>query len=180
MLKGGSLSFGFMSKTLRFVEYGSAVVRSGAFTGLAQTLTRGNIGIKDARTPHVTLHPPRIAQNCGVAHMLDDKGKVDEWDLDWFPVKKPVSILYAYSGDITILEKSAKPKGNRQIVGVPSDVECLLMTLVLNPRSSQVIHYPNIIANVHGFCPDFIVSCYFEKIGLVAPAVFVATEGHLK
>ena len=112
--------------------------------------------------------------------MVDDKGKVDEWDLDWFPVNKSLSMLYAYSGDINVLEKTAKPRGNHQIVRVPSDVRCVLMSLVVYPRSSQVIHYPNMIANVHGFCPAYIVSCYFEKIRLVTPAVFVATNRHMR
>lgn len=142
MLKDGSLSFGFMSKTLRFIEYGSAVVRSGAFTEHAQILTRGNMDIKDADTPHVTFHSPRIGQKSGIAHMVDDKGKVDEWELDWFPVKTPQPLLYAYTGDITMLEKTVEPKERRQIVMVPANLQCLRMELILYPSSPKLVHYP--------------------------------------
>lgn len=176
MEKDASLLFGFMSKTLRFIEYGSAVVRSGAFTEHAQTLTRGNMDIKDADTPHVTFHPPRIEQKSGIAHMVDGKGKVDEWELYWFPVKKPQSLLYAYTGDITMLEKTVQPKGRCQIVMVPSDLQCLRMELILYPRSTKLVHYPSAVANIHGVCPNYIVSCYFDKHNLVAPALYIATD----
>ena len=176
MLRDGSLSFGFMVKTLRFVEYGSAVVRSGAFVEHAQTLTRGNMDIKDTDKPHVTFHPPKISQKSGIVHMVDDKGKVDEWELDWFPVKTPQPLLYVYTGNITMLEKTAEPKGRRQIVMVPSNLQCLRMELILYPRSPQLVHYPKAVANIRGVCPNYIISCYFDKHSLVKPALYVASD----
>ena len=183
MEKDGSLLFGFSSKTLRFIEYGNSVVRSGIFTEHTQTLTRGNMDIKDAKTPHVTFHPPRIEQKSGIAHMVDDKGKVDEWELDWFPVKRPQSLLYAYTGNITVLDKTFQPKGRHLIATVPPNLQCLRMELILypnlDPQSPKVIHYPNAVANIHGVCPNYIVSCYFDKHSLVAPALYIATDSEV-
>ena len=180
MLKDGSLSFGFMSKTLRFTEYGSCVVRSGAFTDHTQTLTRGNMDIKNANTPHVTFHPPRIDKKSGIAHMVDDKGKVDEWELDWFPVKKPQSLLYAYTGNITALDKTFQPKGRYLIATLPPNSQCLRMELILypnpDPQFPKVVHYPSAVANIHGGCPNYIVSCYFYDNNLVKPALYVASD----
>ena len=108
------------------------------------------------------------------------KGKVDEWELDWFPVKTPRSLLYTYTGDITMLEKTAQPKGRCQIVMVPSNLQCLRMELILypnlDPQSPKVVHYPNAVANIHGICPNYIVSCYFDKHSLVEPALYIATD----
>ncbi len=176
MEKDGSLLFGFMSKTLRFIEYGSAIARSGAFIEHTQILTRGNMDIKDTNTPHVTFHPPRIEQKSGIAHMVDGKGRVDEWELDWFPVKTPQPLLYAYTGDITILDKTAQPKGRYQIITVPSNLRCLRMELILYPKSSRLIHYPSAVANIHGICPDYIISCYFVSHSLIEPALYIATD----
>jgi len=179
MEKDGSLLFGFSSKTLRFIEYGSSVVRSDIFTEHTQTLTRGNMDIKDAKTPHVTFHPPRIEQKSGIAHMVSDKGKVDEWELDWFPVKKAQLLLCAYTGDIAMLPKEIEPKGRHEVARLPSNVQCLRMELVLHPKSEKslkVLHSLGAVANIHGVCPKYVVSCHFYNNNLVEPALYMASD----
>ena len=184
MEKDASLLFGFTSKTLRCIEYGSCVVRSGAFTDHTQTLTRGNIDIKKANTPHVTFHPPKIDQKSGIAHMVDAKGKVDEWELDWFPVKKSQPLLFAYTGNVTTLDKTFQPKGRHLIACLPPNLQCLRMELILypnlDPQLPKVVHYPNALANIHGVCPNYIVSCYFYQNNLVDPALYIATDSYNK
>ena len=173
----GSLSFGSLSKTLKFAEYGTAVVRSGYFTDHTQTLTRGNVDIKDADRPHVTFHPPSINQASGIVHMRDSNGKViDEWELDWFPVKKAQLLLCAYTGDITMLPKEVKPKGRYKVARLSSSLQCLRMELILYPLSATLVHDPSAVANIHGGCPNYIVSCYFYNNNLVEPALYVASD----
>lgn len=182
MERDGSLLFGFSSKSVKLTEYGRSVVRSGYFTNHSQTLTRGNLDIKNTNKPHITFHPPKIVQKAGIAHMVDDKGKVDEWDLDWFPVRKPQALLFAYSGDIGRLDKVTQPKGNSQVVRVPNDVHCLRMELVLHPipKSPQLIGQTDTITNILGFCPNYIVCCGFYPMNIVDQAVYIATNEYLK
>ncbi|GAI29754.1 unnamed protein product, partial [marine sediment metagenome] len=107
-LQDSSFSLGFLSRVFKFTEYGSAIARSGYFTEHVKILTSGNVDIKDADSPHVTFHPPKIRQDRGVVHMVAKNGLVDEFELDWFPVKKDQTLLYAFTGDIAALDKAAK------------------------------------------------------------------------
>jgi len=178
LLTDGSFSFGFQSKTLRFTEWGSAVTRSGYFTEHAQILTGGSVNIKNVNAPHVTFHSPTIQQGKGIVHFVGSNGKVDEWEVDWFPVKTAQALLYAYTGDIAMLEKITKLKGRYEVAIIPSNVQCLRMELIIHPRSVTLkqIHDPSAIANIHGFCPNYIVSCYFYNNNLVEPALYIATD----
>ena len=180
-LKDGSLSFGFQSRTLRFTEWGTVVVRSGFFVEHTQTLTSGNVDIKEVASPHVTFHPPRVQQKSGVAHYVGSNGKVDEWELDWFPVRKPQALLYAYTGDIAMLERILRPTKRHEIVKVPPNVRCVRMELVIHPLASNArqIEDTNAITNILGFCPNYIVSCWFYENPLAEPCLCIATNSYL-
>ena len=183
LLTNGSLSFGFTSKTLKLVEYGTSVVRSGVFNEHAQILTRGTVNIKNADTPHITFHPPRIEQKSGVAHVIASNGKVDEWELDWFPVKKPQLLLAAYTGDITMLDTVIKPKEQYEIVNVPLNLRCLRMELILYPRqpTSKIrLDDPNAKAHIMAICPNYFVSCNFYENPVVELGFYVATDRYMK
>lgn len=181
MEKDASLLFGFSSKTMRLTEYGSCVARSGYFTDHSQILTKGNLEIKKSNKPHITFHPPRISQKFGIAHMVDESGKADEWDLDWFPVRKPQALLFAYTGDIARLDEISKLKGKHQTIRVSNSVNCLRMELVLHPipKSTVAIGGANTI-NILGFCPNYMVCCQFESVNIVDPAVYIATDVYTK
>ena len=178
LLIDGSFSSGFESRTLHFTEYGSAVVHSGSFVEHVQTLPSGNVTIQEVIAPHVTFHSPRIHQRSGIVHYVGSNGKVDEWELDWFPVKRPQLLLCMYSGDITNLEKITKLKGRHEIVALPSNTQCIQMDLIIHPRLSSLIeiHDQNAITNIHGYCPNYIISCQFYKNNLVAPCLYMATD----
>ncbi len=180
LLIDGSFSFGFQT-SLRFTEWGSAVTRSGYFTEHAQTLTRGSVNIKDVNAPHVTFHSPTIQQKTGIVHFVGSNGIVDEWELDWFPVNRPQLLLCAYSGDIINLEKTAKLKERHEVATIPSNVRCVRMELVIHPLSSNAgqIEDTNAITNILGFCPDYIVSCWFYENPLAEPCLYVATDSYL-
>jgi len=181
LLKDGSFSFGFQSKTLRFAEHGSAVLRSGIFTGHTPILNTGSLDIKDVVYPHITFHSPKIDQKCGIVHIVGSNGKGTEWELDWFPIKSAQTLLYAYTGDISNLEKATKLKERHEIASLPSNLQCLRMELTLYPRLVTLveIHDPSAVANIHGFCPNYIVSCRFYKHSLVEPAYYIATDSWL-
>ena len=178
LLLDGSFSLGFDSKTLRFTEWGSVVVRSGYFTEHTQTLASGNVNIKNILAPHVTFHSPAIQQKGGIVHFVGSNGKVDEWELDWFPVKKAQALLYAYTGDISMLEKVTKLAGRHEIAIIPPDVQCLRMELIIHPLSAtaEQVEDKNAITNILGFCPNYIVSCWFYKTPLVELHVFMAGD----
>jgi hypothetical protein len=185
LLQDGSFSLGFLSRVFKFTEYGSAIARSGYFADHTNILTSGNVDIKDADSPHVTFYPPKIGQNRGVVHMVAKNGKVDEFELDWFPVKKAQALLYAFTGDIVALDKAVKTKTQYQIVLIPSNLQCLRMELIVYPRSPKypkpatLIHVPNAIGNIHGGGPNYIVSCYFYGNDLVEPALYLASDSYI-
>ena len=181
LLKDGSFSFGFQSKTLRFREWGSAVVRSGHFTEHVQILAGGSVNIKDVSAPHVTFHSPKIKQKRGIVHLVGSNGTVDEWELDWFPVKTAQAILYAYTGDIAMLEKAAGLSGRHEVAVIPPSMQCLRMELIIHPRSATLkqIHDQSAITNIHGFCPNYIVSLCFYKNPLAEPCLYMATDYYL-
>ncbi|MGD0779392.1 MAG: hypothetical protein ABR954_01230 [Dehalococcoidales bacterium] len=182
LLKDGSFSLGFLSKVFKFTEYGTARLRDGYFSGHVKTLTSGNLNINDAKSPHVTFHTPHIEQNSGIVHMVAENGEIDQLELNWFPVRKVDTLLYAYSGNIAKLDRDKKKKSRYQIVNVPSDVQCLRMELMIYPRvpkypkPPKIIHNPSAIANIHGGCPDYMLSCCFYKNAVVEPQFYFASE----
>jgi len=180
MQQNGSLLFSFSSKTARLIEYGRSVVQSGNFVDHSKTITRGTIDIKDAKHPHISFHPPRITQKSGIAHLKDANGNVDEWDLDWFPVKNSQAILYAYSGDISKLSQVVHLKGNHQVVDIPNNVDCIQMELVLYPKSVQIVGRWDVLTNIIGVCPHYIVCCHFLPIRVVDLSVYIATDEYSK
>jgi hypothetical protein len=181
-LEDGSFPIGFLSKVFKFTEYGTAILRDGYFSNHAKTLAAGNVNINDADSPHVTFHTPKVFQNRGIVHMVAANGRVDELELNWWPVKKADIILYAYTGDIARLDNDRKKKSRYQIVDVPSDSKCLRMELMIYPRShkypnpAKIFHAPGAIANIHGGCPEYIVSCYFYKNEVVEPQFYFAAQ----
>lgn len=184
LLQDGSFSVGFLSRVFKFTEYGSAIARSGNFAEHVKILTSGNVDIRDADSPHVTFHPPKIGQNRGVVHMVTKNGKVDEWELDWYPVKRTHGLVYAFTGDIAALDKAMKKRTQYQIISVSSNLQCLRMELIVYPRSPRYpkpatfIHFPKAVGNVHGVCPEYIVSCYFYGNDLVEPALYLASDSY--
>lgn len=180
LLKDGSFSFGLQSKTLRFIEWGTAVVRSGYFTEHTQILTSGNVDIKDVTAPHVTFHSPEIKQKKGIVHFVGSNGKVDEWELDWFPVRKAQALLYAYTGDIAMLEKATKLTERHEIVRVPTNVRYMRMELVIHPLSiaTKQIGDRSAITNIIGFCPNYIIGCCFYENPLTELCLYVATNSY--
>ena len=181
-LEDRSFSLGFLSKAFKLSEFGSAVLRDGKFSGHASTLSSGNVNIRDAINPHITFHPPKIWQSKGVVHMAAKNGIVDEFELDWFPVKETKMLLCAYTGEINKLDKDNKRKSRYQIINVPPDFRCLRMELVIYPRlpkypkPAKIIHIPTAIGNIHGGCPDYIISCYFYKNEVVVPQFYYSSE----
>jgi hypothetical protein len=180
-LENDSFSIGFLSKVFKFTEYGTAILHSGHFINHAKTLTTGDIDIKDADSPHVTFHTPKIDQN-GIVHMKAANGKVDELELNWFPVKKVDELLYAYTGDIGNLDKDRKKKSRYRIIDVPPEVKCLRMKMLIYPRlpeypkPAKVIHDPSAITCIHGGCPHYMLSCYLYKNEVVEPQFYFVSE----
>lgn len=179
MLKDNSFSFGFSSRIFKFIEFGSAIVRSGYFTDESPILTKGDIQIKDAYRPHVSFHPPKLDHKSGIVHLTDgSKRIVSEWELDWFPVRKPDSPLFAYTGNLNALDRVTHPTGRYEEVYIPSGHQYLRMELVLypnvNPPAPTIIHRPSAVGNVHGLCPSYIIGCYFYPNPPSQPAVFIA------
>jgi hypothetical protein len=177
--KDASLSFGFISKTLKLDQYGSVVLRSGVFVDHAKVLTRGSMDIKDTGSVHVTFHPPRVSQKSGVAQLsAGDRRRVDRWEFDWFPVRKEELLLVAYTGSITMLETTSKLEGRHEVIKVPPISNCLRMELVLFPiptKSLIRIDDPNAVANIIGGCPHYFVRCAFykntlEELGFYVPS----------
>lgn len=109
-LEDGSFSIGLLTKVIKITEFGSAIQQQGFFDNHVQTLRQGKSNIDDIADPHYTFHPPKINQNRGLVHIVGVNGKVDEWELDWFPVTKMINILKLYSGTIDLLGTVKKTK----------------------------------------------------------------------
>ena len=142
-LDDGSFSLGFMSKQVKFTEYGSAIQRGLQFEKHAQVVRRGNVSINESEAPpHYTFHPPRITQKSGVVHMVDPTGKIDEWEFDWFPVRKVDHILTVHSGRLDLLGTVVRPRKNFSIIGLwgRSCRACLTLRETEDVRLSPSIH----------------------------------------
>jgi hypothetical protein len=181
-LEDGSFSLGFLSEAFRFTEYGSAILHAGHFSEYTRIIPSGNIDIKEAISPHITYHTPKLWQKRGIVHMKASNGIVDEFEIDWFPVKKTEMLLCAYSGEIEKLDKDIKKKLRYQVVNVPPNVKCLRMEVVVYPRlpkypkPARVIDISEAMGNIHGGCPDYILSCYFYKNEIVQPQLYYTSE----
>ena len=174
--KDGSLLFG-LSPKVSFTEYGSAVERSGRFTGHTKTLRAGDINIQDAKSPHVSFHPPtRIQHKGGIAQMRSGASYVDRWQLDWFPVKSAMHLLSAKTGYITSLEEVLQLKQPYEIVNVPANVQYLEMKLLVYPRKPIILHDPTSLTKLIGGCPHYIVCCYFYQCDPCVPELYMSAE----
>ena len=159
--KDGSLLFGF-SPEMHFTKYGSAIGRSGYFTEHIKTLTRGDISINDAKYPHVSLHPPiGVKHMSGIAQMRDGTHYIDRWELDWFPVTRPIHLLSVKTGDMASLQAVSEFKRPYEIVSVPLNVQHMQMNLWAYPKSPILLHDPKSITKLIGGCPHYFVCCYF-------------------
>lgn len=182
LLEDHSFSLGFQSKNLKFTEYGSAILAKKRFSNHMNTLTNGNIDIKNAISPHISFHPPKIDQKKGIVHMVAKNGVVDEFELDWYPVNKFDRLLYAYTGDIARLDKDIKKRYRYQDIFISPTNQCLRMELAVYPRippypkPPKILVMPNAIGDFHGFSPEYIISCYFYKNEIVKPAIYFAAE----
>jgi hypothetical protein len=175
-LDDGSFSLGFMSKQVKLTEYGSAIQRGAEFTQHAQVVRRGNIPIDETETPHYTFHPPRISQRSGIVHMVDATGKIDEWEFDWFPVRKVDHILTVYSGQLTLLGTVVRPRKNFSIIAVPPSAQGLRMDMFICPVRTHIGLDSLAIDNVIGGCKHYNLVCSFYKDSSTRFSIYVATE----
>jgi len=175
-LEDGSFSLGIISKEIKFTQYGSAIQRQVSFKNHVQTLRRREIGVQETKAPHYTFHTPRISQKAGLVHMIDPNGKVDEWELDWFPVRKIQHLLTINSGQIKTLGIAINPKKNYSIVTVPKGWRSLRMDMFISPVRSKVELDPSAIDNVIGGCKHYNLICSFYKDSNDSLCIYVANE----
>lgn len=175
-LEDRSFSFGMSSKAVNFTEYGSAVQRKGTFVDHHAILTSGNISIKEAQSPHVTFHPPKIGQEQGVVHMTAANGRVDEWDMDWFPVRNPQHVLSSFSDDIEQLGSTGRPKKNYSVVTVPPGVRSVRMDMYVCPKPGNITLDPKAFDNVIGGCPEYVLCCSFYQAPPQGAGIYIATD----
>ena len=175
-LDDGSFSLGFMSKQVKLTEYGSAIQRGLQFEQHAQVVRRGNVSINESEAPHYTFHPPRITQKSGVVHMLDPTGKIDEWEFDWFPVRKVDHILTVHSGRLDLLGTVARPRKNFSIIAVPPGAQGLRMDMFICPVGAHIALDSLAIDNVIGGCKHYNLVCSFYTDSSTQFSIYVATE----
>jgi hypothetical protein len=175
-LDDGSFSLGFMSKQIKLTERGSAIQRGLRFEQHTQVVARGNISINEAEAPHYTFHPPRIMQKGGLVHMVDSTGKVDEWEFDWFPVRKVDHILTVHSGLLDSLGTVASPRKNFSIIAVPPSVQGLRMDMFICPVRAHIVLDPLAIDNVIGGCKYYNLICSFYTDSTTQFSIYVATN----
>lgn len=175
-LKDGSFSLGLISKEIKFTEYGSAIQRRIYFNDHVQTLRRGEISVQETKAPHYTFHTPRISQEAGLVHMIDPNGKVDEWELDWFPVRKTQHILTINSGQIKVLGTVMNPKKNYSIVTVPQGWRSLRMDMFISPVRANVELDTSAIDNVIGGRKHYNLICSFYKDSNNSLCLYVVSD----
>ena len=175
-LDDGSFSIGLMSKQVKLTEYGSAIQRGLQFEQHAQVVRRGNVSINESETPHYTFHPPKITQKRGIVHMIDPNGKIDEWEFDWFPVRKVDHILTMHSGRLDLLGTVVRPKKNFSIIAVPPGAEGLRMDMFICPVGAHIALDSLAIDNVIGGCKHYNLVCSFYTDSSTQFSIYVATE----
>lgn len=182
LLTDGSFSFGLSSKRIHFDEYGTAVCRSGKFMNHIQTLRRGTIHIEKAKAPHVTFHPPKITQKSGIVHFVAQNGKVDEWNLDWFPVIKEQLLLCVEAKNFFEIAIPLRPKKHYRMVPVPKNVKSFRMNLEIYKRNTPInrLHDNFSFGNIHGYCPQYVVSLKFYEYDSQATCIYMASDYMVK
>ncbi len=175
-LDDGSFSLGFMSKQVKLTEYGSAIQQGAKFTQHAQVVRRGNVTIDESKAPHITFHPPRISQTSGMVHMVDETGKIDEWEFDWFPVRRVDHIFTVYSGQLGLLGTVVRPRKNFSIIAVPPGAQGLRMDMFICPVGTHIELDSLAIDNVIGGCRHYNLVCSFYKDSSAQFSIYVATD----
>ncbi len=174
-LEDSSFSLGFMSKKIVLTEYGSAIQRRLRFEEHTKIIKRGTIPINETKMPHYTFHPPRISQKCGIVHMVDQRGKVDEWEFNWYPVTTAFHIATVYSGDLEMLGAVKSPKKNFSLVAVPLASFGMRMDVFMCPVGSHVELDPLATDNVVGGCKHYNLICSFYSDNSPQFSMYVAT-----
>ncbi len=160
-LEDGSFSIGLISNKINFTEYGSAIQRGLSFEDHVQIIKWGRLKIQETKTPHYTFHPPRISQDIGLVHMVDPNGKVDEWEIDWFPVVKTQHLLTLNTGHLETLGAVTKTKKNSSIINAPNGCIGLRMDMFITPVGANVELDRSAIDNVIGGCKNYNLICSF-------------------
>ena len=176
-LEDKSFSLGMSSSATTFTEYGSAIWRKQTFEEHIPILTSGNVPIKEAHSLHVTFHPPRITQKQGVVHMTAANGRVDEWNMDWFPVGNPKLIVTLLSGDIEQLGSAGRTKRNYSVVTVAPGIRRVRMDMYICPNPPNITLDPKAFDNVLGWSPAYVLCCSFYQDSRQQAALYVAS-GH--
>jgi len=175
-LTDGSFSIGLISNKINFTEYGSAIQRGLSFKEHVQIIQCGNLKIQEAQAPHYTFHPPSISQNVGLVHMVDVNGKIDEWNLDWFPVIETRHILTLNTGLFETLGFVPKPKKNYSIINAPNNCFSLRMDMFIAEVGANVELDRSAIDNVIGGCKHYNLICSFYKDSIERLCWYVANE----
>ena len=178
LLQDGSFSFGMSSRKLHFEEYGSAVYHSDSFINHIQTLPRGDIHIKQAKAPHVTFHSPRITQHSGIVHFVAENGRVDEWNLDWFPVRKKQMLLCVTIKNFFEIGNTSTLKKPYRIVIIPNNFKSFRMNLEIYKRNTSInkLHNNSAFGNIHGWCPQYVISLKFYKYNSQSTSIYMASD----
>lgn len=175
-LEDASFSLGFMSKQIKLTEYGSAIQRGLQFREHTEVIKRGAIPINETKMPHFTFHPPRVSQTSSIVHMVDQCGKVDEFEFNWFPVKMVDHIATIYSGDIAMLGTVKGTKRNYSLVAVPPSSLGMRIDVFICPVGAHVELDPLAKDNVIGCCKHYNLICSFYSDNSPQFAIYVATE----
>ena len=175
-LDDASFSVGLISKQVKLTEYGSAIQRELQFQEHAEVLRRGKVDISEAETPHYTFHPPRISQKNGIVHMVNQSGKIDEWEFNWFPVITVDHILTVHSGNLELLGTVAGPRRNHSLVAVPHRSHGMRMDMFICPVGAHVELDPLAKDNVIGGCKHYNLICSFYSDDTPQFAIYVAAE----
>lgn len=175
-LEDASFSFGFMSRQIKLTEYGSAIQRRLQFQEHTEVIQRGAVSISETKMPHFTFHPPKISQASGIVHMVDQCGKVDEYELDWYPVTMVDHIATVYSGDLAMLGIVKSPKKNYSFVAVPHSSAGMRMDAFICPAGAHVELDPLAEDSVIGGCKHYNLVCSFYSDNSPQFAIYVAAE----
>ena len=111
-----------------------------------------------------------------MVHMIDPNGKVDEWVLDWFPVKETQHLLTINSGQIKALGTVMNPKKNYSLITVPQGCRSIKMHMFISPARVSLRLNPSAIDNVIGGCKLYNLICSFYKDSNDAFCFYVANE----
>lgn len=175
-LDDASFSLGFMSKQVKMTGYGSAIQRGLRFQEHTEVMRRGRVQIGNAEAPHYTFHPPALSQRSGIVHVVDQSGKIDEWEFDWFPVAAVDHIVTVHSGRLELLGTVAGPRKNHSIVAASSASQGMRMDMFICPVGARVELDPLATDNIIGWCKHYELVCSFYPDDTAPFSIYVANE----